>query len=222
MPEPKNDKNKINPQVADLEIGIRNLRTIKIYPLSLGDQLEMTDLITETIQEFFASREKMEDKEDAEFVQFFVKILRENLDKILSLITDEDILKELTNLQAVELADLIYEKNYSAYVSIEGAVTAVCEKYSYKLSDIYKKSFKDGGLTYGQIIILFERTEKRELERMKFQAMIHGIDLDKEKKEKLMFPHPDTFRDLPEEERKEKTEKQLAAYRDMLAKRMRF
>ena len=110
---PVNDESKINPQIADLKIGIRNLRTIKIYPLSLGDQLEMTDLITETVQEFFASREKIENQEDMEFVQFFVKILRENLGKILNLIADEDVLKDLTNLQAVELADLIYEMNYA-------------------------------------------------------------------------------------------------------------
>jgi len=99
MPEIKTDK--INPQIADLEIGIRNLRTIKIYPLSLGDQLEMTDLITETVQRFFASREDMEKEDDIEFVQFFVNLLKDNLDKILGLIADEDILKELSNLQAV-------------------------------------------------------------------------------------------------------------------------
>jgi len=110
MPE----KKKINPQIADLEIGIRNLRTIKIYPLSLGDQLEMTDLITETAQKFFASREEIETKNDMDFAQFFVSILRDNIKKILGLITDEtDIMKEISNIQTVDLANLIYEMNYA-------------------------------------------------------------------------------------------------------------
>jgi len=110
MPE----KKKINPQIADLEIGVRNLRTIKIYPLSLGDQLEMTDLITETAQKFFASREEIETKNDMDFAQFFVSILRDNIKKILGLITDEtDIMKEISNIQTVDLANLIYEMNYA-------------------------------------------------------------------------------------------------------------
>ena len=110
MPE----KKKINPQIADLEIGIRNLRTIKIYPLSLGDQLEMTDIITETAQKFFASREEIETKNDMDFAQFFVSILRDNIKKILGLITDEtDIMKEISNIQTVDLANLIYEMNYA-------------------------------------------------------------------------------------------------------------
>ena len=110
MPE----KKKINPQIADLEIGVRNLRTIKIYPLSLGDQLEMTDLITETAQKFFASREEIETKNDIDFAQFFVNILRDNVKKILGLITDEtDIMKEISNIQTVDLANLIYEMNYA-------------------------------------------------------------------------------------------------------------
>lgn len=104
---------KLNPQIADLEIGIRNLRNIKIYPLSLGDQLEMTDLITATAQKFFASRDEIEGKDDMKFVQFFVDLLKDNLKRILGLITDEeDVLKEISNVQAVELASLIYTMNY--------------------------------------------------------------------------------------------------------------
>lgn len=103
---------QLNPQIADLEIGIRDLRTIKIYPLSLGDQLEMTDLITETVQKFFESREKIEGQNDMDFIQFFVNLLKDNLKEILNLIADEDISKELSNLQTVELASLIYTMNY--------------------------------------------------------------------------------------------------------------
>lgn len=110
MPE----KRKINPQIASLEIGTRNLRTIKIYPLSFGDQLEMTDLITDTIQKFLEARGEKLQEDNIEFVQFVVNLLRNNLAKIIKLISDEDekMLKEITNLQVTELVTIIYEMNY--------------------------------------------------------------------------------------------------------------
>ena len=57
---------------------------------------------------------------------------------------------------------------------------------------------------------------------MKFQAAIHGIDLDKDKKEKVMFPHPDTFKDLSDEEKKKKTEQQMMMHKMMLPKNTRL
>lgn len=112
MPE----NSKLNPQVADLEIGIRNLRTIKIYPASFGEQLKLTDLITETVQKFFLSRDKSEvvQEKDMAMIQFFVELVRNNLGKIIGLVSDEseELLNELTNVQFVRLAELIYEMNY--------------------------------------------------------------------------------------------------------------
>ncbi len=107
-------KERINPQITSFDIGIRNLRTIKIYPASFGDQLEMTDIITETVQEFFKSRESVEQKTDIALVKFLVDLIRDNLIKIIKLISDEneEMLKEISNVQAVELATLVYETNY--------------------------------------------------------------------------------------------------------------
>lgn len=155
MPE----KRKINPQIASLEIGTRNLRTIKIYPLSFGDQLEMTDLITETIQKFLEARndnmyklekklkelkekilsteetknfdeksidylkekesfenelKELKGKENLKFIQFVIDLFKKNLIRLIKLISDknEDLLKELTNNQALEIVTLIYKMNY--------------------------------------------------------------------------------------------------------------
>ena len=41
---------RLNPQVAEVEIGVRNLRKITIYPLSIADQLSTTDLVSEAIR----------------------------------------------------------------------------------------------------------------------------------------------------------------------------
>jgi hypothetical protein len=46
MPE---DNKNLNPQIHETDIGIVNLRKIKIYPLAVGHQLEMSDLISEAV-----------------------------------------------------------------------------------------------------------------------------------------------------------------------------
>lgn len=109
MPETK----KLNPQIAEVEIGIRNLRTIKIYPLSLADQLKSTDLIAKSLQKFF--NRDANDIADLEFVNFLVTLIQENMGKILTMASDEDgekLLSDLSNAQASSLAVLLYEMNF--------------------------------------------------------------------------------------------------------------
>ena len=103
---------RINPQVGELEVGIRHLRTIKIYPLSVGDQLELSEVIAEALGQFF-------DKEATEIdlVMFIVDLIKQNLKKILKFVVDEDekpdsLLKDMTNAQAINAINMIYEMNY--------------------------------------------------------------------------------------------------------------
>lgn len=106
---------ELNPQIMTVFIGTRNLRGVKIYPLSVKDQLDMSDLITKALQQFFSSKEKS----DIDFVAFLVTLIGDNLNKILRFVMDEEvfhdeILGEISNLQASEIAKIIYEVNYSA------------------------------------------------------------------------------------------------------------
>lgn len=39
------ESTKLNPQIAEIEIGIRNLRKIQIFPLAAGPQLQLIDKI---------------------------------------------------------------------------------------------------------------------------------------------------------------------------------
>ena len=118
---------KLNPQKQTVEIGIRKLRGVTIYPLSVADQLEMTDLITQTIREFFAKRDemvKLEESDEPEekkvaLVSFIVGLIRDNVLRMLTLVTDakelgKDPLKDISNVQFFEIADIIYAVNYEA------------------------------------------------------------------------------------------------------------
>ena len=108
MPE---EQEKLNPQITDVEIGVRNLRKITIYPLSMGDQLKLTDLIIKAITD------QVGDGGGADLsVAFIVKVIHENIGKILTMVSDEKetVLDELSNLQAIEIADIIFDVNYGS------------------------------------------------------------------------------------------------------------
>jgi len=108
----ENEQKKLNPQIMDVEIGIRELRSIKIYPLSMSDQLKLTDLISTALAAQFA---KDDGWQELEIVAFIVNLMKENLNRILTMVSDEDgdkLLAEISNLQAAAIAEAVYETNY--------------------------------------------------------------------------------------------------------------
>lgn len=106
----ENEQKRINPQITEVEIGIREMRKIKIYPLSMSDQLSLTHLISEAIAVYAAK----EDDEDIAVVAFILELVKENIGRILTMVTDEDdkLLNEISNLQAASIAETVYEMNY--------------------------------------------------------------------------------------------------------------
>ncbi len=118
------EKQNINPQITEVEIGIRGLRKITIYPLSIPDQLKMTDLIAKALQEFMTVGKGLE---DIAVVSFIVGFIRENIGKILEMVTDDekgkDLLKDMSNFQASEIAKTIFEVNYGSVLkNLEGLI----------------------------------------------------------------------------------------------------
>ena len=106
----ENEEKKLNPQIVDVEIGIRNVRNIRIYPLSMADQLKLTDIIVNAAMA--ATREG----NDMAVPTFILQMLKENIGKIIAMTTDEDeaITAEISNMQAVEIADVLFDVNYGA------------------------------------------------------------------------------------------------------------
>jgi len=113
---PGDDLSTINPKITEVEIGIRNLRKIKIYPLSIKDQKDVSDLVVEAINGFFATGDS--EKKDAEFLNFLIELVSLNLLRILSIVTDENkpekLLEEIDNEQLANIVEAIYEVNYKA------------------------------------------------------------------------------------------------------------
>jgi hypothetical protein len=111
-----NDMENLNPQIAEIKIGVRELKPLTLYPLSMADQLQMTDIVQETINAYFSG----DDQSDLAFATFIANVLKQNLPRILQLITDANtdskvkaLMREITNSQAVEIAELVYRTNYA-------------------------------------------------------------------------------------------------------------
>lgn len=135
---PDEESKMLNPDIAVISIGTRKLRTIHIYPLSVHDQFKFSDVVTEALEKFLTLRDgtaslmetagKIDDLADLEdraeevnqnvkFVADMIGLIRENLDELLSLVTDgrergKNILADISNNQAVEIAEVIYRQNY--------------------------------------------------------------------------------------------------------------
>lgn len=104
---------QLNPQVRDLDVGIRELRTVKVYPLGVSYQLEMTDLLSEAIAGYISARAN-EDIDMASFISFAIGLVRNNIDKFMGALTDDgpDLLSDMTNMQLSELLEIVIKENY--------------------------------------------------------------------------------------------------------------
>lgn len=120
MSIPENEEQEVlNPQIETIKIGTRQLRNIHIYPLSMADQMSMSDLVTKMVQSFTLHK----DKTDIEFVKSLCEEVKGKLDVLLKYITDIDedqapgsLLSEITNEQAIDLVKLVYHMNYENLV----------------------------------------------------------------------------------------------------------
>ena len=109
-----NEMDILNPDIQEVTIGVKKLRKITLYPLSVVDQMKVTDLFQEALGAFLANK----DAGDIQFVALFIAIIKTNLAKILSLVVDveedsEKLLAEITNNQLTVIANVLYEMNYA-------------------------------------------------------------------------------------------------------------
>lgn len=127
---PDEDRQSLNPQIATATVGRRTLRNIKIYPMSVGDQLSMTSMI----QEAMSSLGSAED--ETEMAGVAIKLIENNLPLVIQFITDcegdeetKELLNDITNTQAVTIAEIVYEQNYAELVKkVKGLFKKAQEK----------------------------------------------------------------------------------------------
>jgi hypothetical protein len=137
--EPEKIDQMLNPQIFTVTIGKRNMRKITLYPLSLGDEIKVSNIFSEVISIFLVATEIREEKEinSIALLTSMFRIIKDNLGTILSLISDEDgekLVNEITNVQAEELIQKIVETNF---ISVSKNLKSLLEKS--------KSLFQSGG-----------------------------------------------------------------------------
>ena len=99
---------KMNPNIKTVWIGIKELREVKLYPLSVADQFNTTDLLSKIVEEF-------NPQNNAEIASKLTDVLKTNLPNILEMVTDPKdtfTLAEIDNLQLSEIITMIFEANF--------------------------------------------------------------------------------------------------------------
>jgi len=109
------DNRTINPEARTITIGARKPRQITLYPLSISDQMKLTDRFSEVVQEFGQTDRENMTNEMA--INQLKDLIKNNLPEIMSYVIDPDendtpTLDEITNRNLYEIAKAIFEMNY--------------------------------------------------------------------------------------------------------------
>lgn len=164
MPE-KTDQS-FNPQVSEVSIGIRNLRTVVIYPLSVAQQLRMRDIIAPFLEKLFG-----EERTAASIIPFILEFIESNIGRFLNDVIDvkeegiegtEALLELITNDQLVEIIQVVYRVNFE---KLSKNVKSLFEKITSKgesVSGRQAPSFADLSVDIASSISSQEGTEKEE------------------------------------------------------------
>jgi len=127
---------KVNPKCRKIEIGVRTIREITIWPLSLADEITFTEKIIGIMQKYDDVAKPslpeipegtlpedidtlFSDPENTELAiaEYIVNAIKSNLIELLSYVTDEEVtLNYLDNDQFMEICDEIYEMNFAGAV----------------------------------------------------------------------------------------------------------
>ena len=81
-----NEAGGLNPRKREVQVGIRELHTVSIWPLSFGDEMEVTDSFIEIINKFLAAKDL--DKTEILFVTVLIDVVKKNIHRFLKFVTD--------------------------------------------------------------------------------------------------------------------------------------
>ncbi|MDY6957912.1 MAG: hypothetical protein SVK08_02010 [Halobacteriota archaeon] len=126
MPE-----SRLNPDIAKADVGVRELKTVTIYPLSAAFQMNLAGGISDLLVNFFSVRVKdlSEDEVSQKIAGLFMELIRENIETVLGHVIDsnemtangfatvKDLLEDVTNNQLLHIGQIVYDNNYKELVA---------------------------------------------------------------------------------------------------------
>lgn len=118
MAKEANKKESIKPEIREITVGIKEPRTITIYPLSMQDQFDLIDTLQGTINEI-AQSYNFDDLKNEEALAFLQTVITKNLSMVLEYVTtdkERPTFSELTNNQFFEIVNIVFEVNYEGVI----------------------------------------------------------------------------------------------------------
>lgn len=109
---------RLNPDINKVDIGVRELTTITIYPLSAKDQFDLTSRLVNTIT-VLAEKDDFAQMTNEKALEFVQTAIKENLEVILEYVVDEEerpTMDKLTNNQIYTIVAIIFEVNYEGFI----------------------------------------------------------------------------------------------------------
>lgn len=111
------DAKLLNPDIRDIVYGKKELKKLTLYPLSVGDQFKVTDIVTKVVQDLVKGQQEGI-LGDFAFMTSVMEALETNLGKILTLISDsseeeaKEIISQLTNTQLADIIESVWIVDY--------------------------------------------------------------------------------------------------------------
>ena len=121
----------LSPKIVQVQVGVRQVREVILYPLSMADQLALPDQIVSAVaqmgkldaKDLAASaakslKGKAEEGSDKDMatVKIVMDLIVKNIDYILEKSMDGVTMADLTNEQFVDIVDAIFTVNYESTV----------------------------------------------------------------------------------------------------------
>lgn len=115
---------KLNPRVVTKQVGVKKLYDVNIYPLSYGDEMEVLDIFSTALVQFFSMPK--EEQTEAAMAQAITEFIKTNLPMIIKYCIDEeewstvsdgkDFMKCLDNVQLLDIIATMYDMNFGEMV----------------------------------------------------------------------------------------------------------
>ena len=116
------ENENLNPQIRDVDIGIKNLRKIKIYPMSMHDEAKFIKLVEEILNSYFTQLGEGEESLSKENLMPLIiaikNVIGNNIQELIAIVTDveeidpKEFFKNTTNTQMSEIVNHIVRDNF--------------------------------------------------------------------------------------------------------------
>lgn len=108
----------LNPRIKSIELGISELQSFTIYPLSLASEFRVSEIISKAAGKVADVTDSADGSEVLIF-QAAIEVIKDNLGIVVELVTKKDnrpTLDEIDNVQFSEFAELIFEMNFAGTI----------------------------------------------------------------------------------------------------------